>query len=136
MALDRAPISQDAEALILRAQRAATLGQAIAYYGIELEECGPSTNGTRCRIRCPFPSHPKNKENEPKGKNFLVFCDDHGTPYSWKCWSDTCNKHGMVGRNVVTFVALMEGITQQEAARKICDGLLSVPRPSTDPRRD
>jgi hypothetical protein len=132
--MDDDSVQGSLEVLMLRTQRTATLRQALVYYGVQLEKCA---SGNRFHARCPLPSHPKTRESgRAKGKTFIVFCDDHDEPYSWKCFSTHCN-HNMAGRGVITFVALMEGISQWNAAKKICGGFLSrassLPSPELRP---
>jgi hypothetical protein len=64
---------------------------------------------------CPLPTH---KEGD-KSKSFTVNLQGN----FWRCFSESCNANngGKRGGDVVNFVALMDGISQLDAAKKLAD---------------
>jgi hypothetical protein len=64
---------------------------------------------------CPLPTH---KEGD-KSKSFSVNLNGN----FWRCFSESCNANngGKRGGDGINFVALMDGISQLDAAKKLAD---------------
>jgi hypothetical protein len=78
-----------------------------ARYGIQLR-----FRGEWASAKCPLPSH----KDGDKDKTFQVNVAGN----YWKCWSQTCNeKVGKKGGDCINFVAVMEGCSQLDAAKKL-----------------
>lgn len=78
-----------------------------AKYGVAL-----TFSGKYAKAKCPLPTH---KQGD-RDRNFNVNLEGN----FWKCWSETCNeKAGGKGGDVINFVAVMEGCSQHEAAKKL-----------------
>jgi CHC2 zinc finger len=62
---------------------------------------------------CPLPTH----KTGDTGKTFSI----HLVGNYWRCFSDSCNanNNGKRGGDCINFVALMDGISQLEAAKKL-----------------
>ena len=120
--------------LIDKARQIATLEVLAAHYGIVLTECGNCNDhagytedgGTKQKSKCPLPSHLKGSGE----KKMRWYCDPAGNLRFWRCFDANCRKtyeQKPLGCDAIAFIAQMEGVGRDEAARMVCDGLLSVP---------
>jgi hypothetical protein len=83
------------------------LTSVCARYGIAL-----TFGGKYAKAKCPLPTH----KAGDKDKNFNINLEGN----YWKCWSESCNeKAGAKGGDVINFVAVMDGCSQHEAAKKL-----------------
>jgi len=83
--------------------------KVVARYGVTLRFKGVWGSGF-----CPLPKHKKDAED----KTFSVNTEKN----YWKCFSASCNEAaGCKGGDTINFVALMEGCSQLDAARKLTE---------------
>lgn len=90
--------------------KAIPIADVLRRYNISLHMKGQW--GSAC---CPLPTH---KEGD-KSKSFTVNIQGN----FWRCFSESCNANngGKRGGDAINFVALMDGISQLDAAKKLAE---------------
>lgn len=94
-------------------------------YGLQLK-----FKGLYASARCPLPTHKK----DDKERKFSVHVEEN----YWRCWSGSCNANngGKQGGDVISLVALLEGCSQFDAAKKLVEWYGVKPNGNPPPKRE